>query len=37
MGHRDTSPDLNKDGKITPNEYIKSCPCFDAITEYKEL
>ena len=37
MGHRDTSPDLNKDGKITPNEYIKSCPCFDAITEYKKL
>ena len=37
MGHRDTSPDLNKDGKITPNEYIKSCPCFDALTEYKNL
>lgn len=28
-GHRDWSPDLNKDGKITPNEYIKECPCFD--------
>ena len=37
MGHRDTSPDLNKDGKITSNEYIKSCPCFDAINEYKNL
>lgn len=37
MGHRDTSPDLNKDGKISSSEYIKSCPCFDAIPEYKNL
>lgn len=29
MGHRDTSPDLNGDGVIEPNEYIKWCPCFD--------
>ena len=28
-GHRDFSPDTNNDGKITPNEYIKDCPCFD--------
>ncbi|WRQ13117.1 lysin [Vibrio phage vB_VpM-pA2SJ1] len=28
-GHRDWSPDLNADGKISPNEYIKACPCFD--------
>lgn len=28
-GHRDWSPDLNKDGKITSNEYVKECPCFD--------
>lgn len=28
-GHRDFSPDLNKDGKITSNEWIKVCPCFD--------
>jgi N-acetyl-anhydromuramyl-L-alanine amidase AmpD len=28
-GHRDYSPDLNKDGKITSNEFIKECPCFD--------
>ena len=33
-GHRDFSPDKNGDGKITPNEYIKLCPCFDAITWY---
>lgn len=37
QGHRDFSPDLNKDGKITPNEWIKLCPCFDAKTEYANL
>lgn len=29
LGHRDLSPDLNGDGKITPNEFVKKCPCFD--------
>lgn len=29
LGHRDLSPDLNKDGKITSNEWLKQCPCFD--------
>ena len=33
-GHRDFSPDLNKDGKITPNEYMKECPCFQVSKEY---
>jgi N-acetylmuramoyl-L-alanine amidase len=28
-GHRDLSPDLNGDGKITPNEWVKACPSFD--------
>lgn len=28
-GHRDFSPDLNGDGRITPEEFIKACPCFD--------
>ncbi|TYG34180.1 N-acetylmuramoyl-L-alanine amidase [Lonepinella koalarum] len=28
-GHRDLSPDLNSDGTITPNEWVKTCPCFD--------
>tara|TARA_R110002074_G_scaffold104230_6_gene225049 strand:+ start:3030 stop:3407 length:378 start_codon:yes stop_codon:yes gene_type:complete len=28
LGHRDFSPDLNNDGLITPNEWIKNCPCF---------
>lgn len=36
-GHRDLSPDLNKDGKITPNEWIKLCPCFDVKEEYKDV
>lgn len=33
-GHRDWSPDLNKDGKIQKNEWMKECPCFDAMLEY---
>ena len=37
MGHRDFSPDNNKNGKIEPFEYIKICPSFDAITEYKNI
>jgi N-acetylmuramoyl-L-alanine amidase len=37
VGHRDLSPDLNGDGKITPNEWIKKCPCFDAIKEYSYI
>lgn len=28
-GHRDLSPDLNGDGRITSNEWIKTCPGFD--------
>lgn len=28
-GHRDFSPDLDRDGKIEPHEYIKGCPSFD--------
>lgn len=37
IGHRDASPDLNNDKKITSNEWIKACPCFDAKEEYKTL
>ena len=29
LGHRDWSPDLDGDGKIEPNEWVKMCPCFD--------
>lgn len=34
VGHRDFSKDLNRDGKISKNEWEKICPCFDAETEY---
>lgn len=36
-GHRDLSPDLNGDGIISPNEWTKQCPCFDAGSEYQPL
>lgn len=36
-GHRDFSPDKNHDGIISPDEYIKECPCFDAKTEYRDI
>ena len=36
-GHRDFSKDLNGDGKITSNEWIKWCPSFDAKNEYKNV
>lgn len=29
LGHRDLSPDRNGDGKVTRNEWLKDCPCFD--------
>lgn len=29
LGHRDLSPDLDDDGVIEPNEWIKVCPAFD--------
>ena len=34
IGHRDTSPDKNHNGKIEKNEWIKACPCFDVRAEY---
>jgi len=36
-GHRDFSPDKDGDGKITQREWIKECPCFDAIPEYADV
>jgi N-acetylmuramoyl-L-alanine amidase len=36
-GHRDLSNDLDGDGIIEPKEFIKSCPCFNAIEEYKDI
>lgn len=29
LGHRDLSPDKNKDGRITRDEWLKTCPGFD--------
>lgn len=37
QGHRDFSPDLNGNGKIEKNEWIKLCPCFNAKEEYANL
>lgn len=37
LGHRDISPDTNKNGKVDTWERIKDCPCFDAIPEYKDI
>lgn len=34
LGHRDTSPDLNGNGKVDPHEWIKDCPCFDVRLEF---
>jgi N-acetylmuramoyl-L-alanine amidase len=36
-GHRDFSPDTNKNGKVDWFEYIKQCPCFDAQVEYADI
>jgi len=33
VGHRDLSVDLNGDGVITQDEWMKECPCFDVKTE----
>lgn len=37
LGHRDCSKDLNGNGLIEPNEWIKDCPCFNAKEEYRKL
>ncbi len=33
VGHRDLSVDLNGDGVISKNEWMKACPCFDVKTQ----
>jgi N-acetylmuramoyl-L-alanine amidase len=37
LGHRDFSPDKNNNGIIEPFEYIKICPSFNVIPEYKNI
>lgn len=34
VGHRDLSPDLDGDGVVEPHEWVKVCPCFNAIAEF---
>ena len=34
LGHRDLSPDLDGDGVVESHEWLKQCPCFDALKEY---
>lgn len=36
-GHRDFSPDLNMNGVIEECEYMKDCPGFNAMEEYKNV
>lgn len=36
-GHRDLSPDLDGDGIVEPNEWVKMCPCFNVHDEYPDL
>lgn len=35
LGHRDTSPDTNKNGKVDRHEWLKACPCYDAAEEHR--
>jgi len=37
LGHRDFSPDKNNNGIIEPFEWMKACPCYDAITEHQNI
>ena len=37
MGHRDLSPDTDGDGHVEPEEWLKFCPCFDALWDYGDL
>ena len=34
IGHRDASPDKNKNGVVDRHEWIKDCPCFDVRSEF---
>ena len=34
--HRDLSPDRNGDGRISPEEWVKECPCFEVTSKLYE-
>ena len=36
-GHRDYSPDTNKNGKIDSWERLKECPCYDAALRFNHF
>ncbi len=35
VGHRDLSPDVDGDGSVEQREWLKTCPGFDAATEFR--
>jgi len=35
-GYRDLSPDRNGDGRISPEEWVKECPCFEVTSKLYE-
>lgn len=35
-GHRDLSPDRNGNGRISPEEWVKECPCFEVTSKLYE-
>ena len=35
-GHRDLSPDRNGDGRISPEEWVKECPCIEVTSKLYE-
>lgn len=35
-GHRDLSPDRNGDGRISSEEWVKECPCFEVTSKLYE-
>jgi hypothetical protein len=37
MGHRDLSPDKDKDGVVEPHEWLKACPSFDVASWLKDV
>lgn len=37
LGHRDISPDTNRNGIVEQCEYIKGCPLFNAKEEYANI